>query len=293
MPDEARYKEENKLSTLSSQLEALQIDRLYRCRLPLSEQHLCGLQRHEGKFVTGTILNIITILIGGTIGVLAGNRLPKRVQETVMAGLGLMTLVIGVSMAITSNNILIPLFSVLVGGIIGELIGIDAGLNRLGQWLEDRFGHRLGQGKVEGWSVTRGFVTASLVFCVGPMTVLGSIQDGLLGDYELLAIKSMLDGFAAIPFAATLGPGVLLSVVTVGVVQGGISALAMWLGTGLAEITRTTPWVVELTATGGVLILGIGFILLDLKQIRVANLLPAIVIAPLIVVLLGILGIQF
>jgi uncharacterized membrane protein YqgA involved in biofilm formation len=243
--------------------------------------------------VTGTILNIITVLIGGTIGLLAGNRLPQRVQETVMAGLGLMTLVIGVSMAITSNNILIPLFSVLVGGIIGELMGIDAGLNRLGQWLEDRFGHRLGQGKVEGWSVTRGFVTASLVFCVGPMTVLGSIQDGLLGDYQLLAIKSMLDGFAAIPFAATLGPGVLLSVVTVGAIQGGISMLAMWLGTGLTEITRTTPWVVELTATGGVLILGIGLLLLDLKQIRVANLLPAIVIAPLIVVLLGLVGIQF
>ena len=243
--------------------------------------------------MTGTILNIITVLIGGTIGIIAGNRLPHRVQETVMAGLGLMTLVIGVSMAITSNNILIPLFSILVGGILGELIGIDAGLNRLGQWLEDRFGHRLGQGKVEGWSVTRGFVTASLVFCVGPLTILGSIQDGLLGDYELLAIKSMLDGFAAIPFAATLGPGVLLSILTVGAVQGGISALAMWLGGGLADVTRETPWIVELTATGGVLILGIGFLLLDLKKIRVANLLPAIVIAPLIVLVLERLGILF
>lgn len=243
--------------------------------------------------MTGTVLNIIAVLIGGTIGVIAGNRLPKRIQETVMAGLGLMTLVIGMSMAITSNNILIPLFSILVGGIIGEMMGIDAGLNRLGQWLEDKFGHRLGQGKVEGWSVTRGFVTASLVFCVGPLTILGSIQDGLLGDYELLAIKSMLDGFAAIPFAATLGPGVLLSVFTVGAVQGGISALAMWLGGGLAEVTRTTPWVVELTATGGVLILGIGFLLLDLKKIRVANLLPAIFIAPLIVIVLGILEVQF
>ena len=243
--------------------------------------------------MTGTILNVAAILIGGAIGVLAGNRLPTRMQETVMAGLGLMTIVIGISMAITSQNILIPLFSVLVGGIIGELLGIDAGLNQLGQWLEDRFGHRLGQGKVEGWSVTRAFVTTSLLYCVGPMTILGSIQDGLLGDYELLAIKSTLDFFASIPFAATLGPGVLLSAISVGVIQGGISGLTIWLGSGLSEVTRATPWVIELTATGGVLIMGIGLLLLELKQIRVANLLPAILIAPLIVILLEIAGIGF
>lgn len=241
----------------------------------------------------GTILNIIAILIGGMIGVLAGNRLPERIQQTVMAGLGLMTSVIGMSMAITSANILIPLFSILAGGILGEVLGIDAALNRFGEWLERRFGHRLGQGKVSGWSVTRGFVTASLVFCVGPMTILGSIQDGLLGDYQLLAVKSMLDGFAAIPFAATLGPGVLVSIITVGVVQGAISGLATFLGGGLAEVSRTTPWIIELTATGGVLILGISLILLDLKKIRVANLLPAILLAPLIVILLQALQITF
>jgi uncharacterized membrane protein YqgA involved in biofilm formation len=241
--------------------------------------------------MTGTLLNVITILIGGSIGVVAGNRLPEKVQGTVMAGLGLMTGVIGMSMAITSANILIPLFSVLVGGILGEWLGIDAGLNRFGAWLEGSYGERLGQGKVAGWSVTRAFVTSSLVFCVGPMTILGSIQDGLLGDYQLLTVKSLLDGFAAIPFAATLGPGVLISTLTVIVIQGAISGLAMLLGSGLgssglAEVSRATPWVVELTATGGVLILGISLILLDLKPVRVANLLPAIIIAPLIVVLL-------
>lgn len=240
--------------------------------------------------MVGTILNIIAILLGGLIGVIAGNRLPERVQSTVMAGLGLMTAVIGMSMAITSANILIPLFSILVGGIIGELMGIDDALNRFGAWLEQRYGAQLGQGKVAGWSVTRGFVTASLVFCVGPMTILGSLQDGLLGDYQLLAIKSMLDGFAAIPFAATLGPGVLVSIVTVIVVQGGLSTSAMLLGSSLPEVTRATPWVIEMTATGGVLILGIALLLLDLKKVRVANLLPAIVIAPLIVVLLELFG---
>ncbi len=238
----------------------------------------------------GTILNVIAILIGGLIGVVAGNRLPERVQGTVMAGLGLMTAVIGMSMAITSTNILIPLFSILVGGLLGELIGIDDALNRFGAWLERRYGAQLGQGKVAGWSVTRGFVTASLVFCVGPMTILGSLQDGLLGDYQLLAIKSMLDGFAAIPFAATLGPGVLVSIVTVVIVQGGISGIAMLLGNSLPEVSRATPWVIEMTATGGVVILGIALLLLDLKKVRVANLLPAIVIAPLIVILLELFG---
>ncbi|MEZ4634144.1 MAG: DUF554 domain-containing protein [Caldilineaceae bacterium] len=241
--------------------------------------------------MTGTIINIIAVLVGGSIGALAGNRLPAKVQETVLNGLGLLTLAIGVSMAIGSSNILIPMFSVLLGGIVGELLRIDDGLNWLGQQAEERWGHRLGQGKVEGWSVTQAFVTSSLIFCVGPMTILGSIQDGLLGDYQLLAIKSTLDGFAGIAFAASLGPGVLLSAVTVGIIQGSIAGIAMFLGAGIGEVSRQTPWVIELTATGGVLILGIGLSLLNLKKIRVANLLPAIVFAPLIVVLLGMIGV--
>lgn len=241
----------------------------------------------------GTIINIIAVVIGASIGALAGNRLPAKVQETVLNGLGLLTLTIGVSMAIGSANILIPMFSVLLGGVVGEFLCIDDGLTWLGQQAEERWGQRLGQGKVAGWSVTQAFVTSSLIFCVGPMTILGSIQDGLLGDYQLLAIKSTLDGFAAIPFAASLGPGVLLSAVTVAVVQGGIAGAAMLLGAGIGEVSRETPWVIELTATGGVLILGIGLSLLDLKKIRVANLLPAIVLAPLIVVVLQVLGIRY
>lgn len=241
--------------------------------------------------MTGTLINIIAVLIGGSIGALAGNRLPAKVQETVLNGLGLLTLTIGVSMAIGSNNILIPMFSVLLGGMVGELLRIDDGLTWLGQQAEARWGHRLGQGNVEGWSVTQAFVTSSLIFCVGPMTILGSIQDGLLGDYQLLAVKSTLDGFAAVAFAASLGPGVLLSAVTVAVIQGGIAGLSMILGAGMGDVGRQTPWVIELTATGGVLILGIGLSLLNLKKIRVANLLPAIVFAPLIVVILERIGV--
>ena len=151
----------------------------------------------------------------------------------------------------------------------------------------------MGQGRVPGWSVTRAFVTSSLIFCVGPMTILGSIQDGLLGDFELLTIKSALDGFAAVAFAASLGPGVLLSVGTVAFIQGGLSALAMGVGSGLGDVSRETPWVVELTATGGVIILGIGLTLLELKRNRVANLLPSIAVAPLLVWLLDDTGFGF
>ncbi|RME51685.1 MAG: DUF554 domain-containing protein [Caldilineae bacterium] len=240
--------------------------------------------------MTGTVMNVIAVLIGGSLGALMGNRLPRKVQETVMNGLGLLVLVIGVDMAAGTQNILIPMFSVLLGGIVGELLGIDDGLTWLGRQAEERWGKRLGQGRVAGWSVTRAFVTSSLIFCVGPLTILGSIQDGLIGDYSLLAIKSTLDGFAAIPFAATLGPGVLLSAGTVAVVQGGIAGLAMLLGDALGDVSRQTPWVIELTATGGVLILGIGLALLDLKRIRVANLLPAIAFAPLIVIALQMFG---
>ncbi|MCY3904740.1 MAG: DUF554 domain-containing protein [Caldilineaceae bacterium] len=240
--------------------------------------------------MTGTVLNIVAVLIGGSIGTLLGNRMPAKVQETVMHGLGLMVLVIGVAMASGTANLLIPLFSVVMGGVLGELMRISDGLDWLGAQAEARWGTRLGQGSVAGWSVTRAFVTSSLIFCVGPMTILGSIQDGLLGDYDLLAVKSALDGFAAIPFAASLGPGVLLSVGTVAVVQGGLSAAAMAVGGGLGDVSRQTPWVIELTATGGVVILGIGLSLLEVKRIRVANLLPSIAIAPLIVWVQAIAG---
>lgn len=238
--------------------------------------------------MTGTILNVITVIIGGALGAAMGARLPERMRDTVMHGLGLMTLVIGVQMAIGTRNILIVLASILFGGVLGELLGIQARLDALGRILEARFA-RGGQ----AGTFTRGFVTASLVFCVGPMTILGSIQDGLIGDFNLLAIKSTLDGFAALAFASTLGIGVAFSALTVFVVQGGISIAAMIFGGALGAITRATPWVIEMTATGGVLIMGIGLILLDLKQVRVGNLLPAIFIAPLIVVVLAALNIKF
>jgi uncharacterized membrane protein YqgA involved in biofilm formation len=237
--------------------------------------------------MTGTIINVITVIIGGTLGTFLGSRLPNKMRETIMHGLGLMTLVIGAQMAMSSRNVLIVLGSILVGGIIGETLGIQDALDSIGKKLEDRFAHGGEAGRF-----TRGFVTASLIFCVGPMTILGSIQDGLLGDFNLLAIKSMLDGFAGLAFSSTLGIGVAFAALTVFVVQGIISLVAMLLGSALGAVTRDTPWVIEMTATGGVLVMGIGLVLLELKQVRVGNLLPAIFIAPLIAVVLATLNIK-
>jgi uncharacterized membrane protein YqgA involved in biofilm formation len=195
-------------------------------------------------------------------------------------------------MAITTHNLLIPLFSVLIGGILGEALGIETGLDRFGRWIECRLRPAAaGEGAVQrGPSLAEGFITASLVFCVGPIAILGSIQDGLMGDYTLLSLKSMLDGFASMALAASLGVGVTLSAASVFGYQGALSLLAMLFATALGGVTRQTPWVIEMTATGGVIMLSIAFILLDLKRIRAANLLPAVLIAPLLVLLLARLG---
>ncbi len=243
--------------------------------------------------VTGTLINVGTVIIGGSLGTLLGNRLREKTRQTVLSGLGLMTLVIGVTMAIQTRNTLIPLFSILIGGILGEALRIDDGLNWLGRWAEKRFGDgaTVPAGNEKDGKFAQGFITASLIFCVGPMTILGALQDGLMGDYNLLAVKSVLDGFASMALAASLGTGVILSAATVFGYQGGLSLLAVLFATALGGVTRETPWVIEMTATGGVVILGIAFLLLDIKRIRTANLLPAIFIAPLLVLLLGILHI--
>ena len=240
--------------------------------------------------MTGTLLNILTVVIGGGLGSLLGNRLPDKTRETVLAGLGLMTGVVGMSMALQTKNVLIPMFSVLLGGVLGEWARLEDHLEALGRWLERRVGQRMDSGER---SITRAFVTASLVFCIGPMTILGSIQDGLTGDFQLLAVKSLLDGFAALAFAATLGPGVILSALTILAVQGSVTLAAAVLGSVLGEVTRQTPWVIEMTATGGVLILGISLLLLDLRRVRVGNLMPAVFLAPLIVLILQALTISY
>jgi len=234
----------------------------------------------------GTFINVGTVLLGGGLGVLLGGRLPERMRETVMNGLGLVTLIVGIDMALETKNILIPMGSILVGAILGEWWRIDAALDRLAERLKVRVSGRISQASLAHF--TEGFITASLVFCVGPMTVLGSIQDGLGGDYSLLAIKSLLDGFAALAFASSLGVGVLFSVLTVLVYQGGLTLLA-----SLAQNALNDAMIAEMSAVGGIMIIGIGLLLLNVKRIRVANLLPGLIIAPLVVAVLQALGVAF
>ncbi len=246
--------------------------------------------------MTGTLLNVATVLIGGTLGLIFGSRLPDRVRKTVVAGLGLFTAAIGVQMFLETENPIIVLGSILVGGILGEWWRIEDGLSNLGGFLERRFtgskSSHLEASAAQSESASRerfirGFLTASLVFCVGPMTILGSIQDGLTGDYKLLAIKSVLDGFASLAFASSLGVGVLFSSLTVLVFQGSISLLA-----AQAQAVITPAMMSEMTAAGGLLLIGLSISsLLELKPIRVGNFLPALVLAPLFVALVEYFGV--
>ena len=249
--------------------------------------------------MTGTFINVATVLIGGTLGLIFGARLPARVRETVIMGLGLFTAGIGIQMFLKTHNPLIVLGSLLVGGILGEWWKIETGLKNLGAFLERKFmkGQEYSStnpsqteteiSQIGGSDFVRGFLTASLVFCVGPMTILGSIQDGLTGDYELLAIKSVLDGFAAMAFASTLGVGVLFSALTVLIFQGGLSFLAAQM-----QALLTEPMMHEMTAVGGLMLIGLSISsLLEIRPIRVGNFLPALVLAPIIVGVLAYFGI--
>src|SRR5918994_143877 len=205
--------------------------------------------------MVGTLINVGTVLAGTAIGAAVGPRLPERIQQRVLAGLGMITLAIGIDLALawggegTSNSTpLYVLAGILIGGIVGEAVGIERWLERLGDRVQRRLAGDDGHS-----TVSEGFVTASLLFCVGSLTVVGSIQDGLTGDYELLATKAVLNGFAAIALAATLGWGVGLSIVSLLVYQGSIS-----LGAGLFDDLLVGEALAVLTSAGGVTIIGIG-----------------------------------
>jgi hypothetical protein len=223
----------------------------------------------------GTLMNIATVLIGGSAGLLAGGRLKQSLNQAVLNVMGLATIIVGIQMALNTKNILIVIFSLVMGTVIGELVNIERFVERAGKALEKRFS------KNKDGKFARAFVATSLLFCVGPMTILGSIQDGLTGDYSLLATKSMLDGFAAMMFAAAMGIGVLFSALTVLVVQGGLT-----LFSGNLSGVMTEAVIAEITGTGGVMVVSIGLGIVGIKKLKTANMLPALVIAPLIVLVL-------
>ena len=231
------------------------------------------------------MINVAAIVVGTGLGILLGSRLPEKLKQTVVAGMGLFTLALGLQMFMKTQNALIVLGSLVVGGVLGEWAGLEDRLASLGSWLEARF-NRGRDGNESTARFVRGFMTASLVYCIGPIAVLGSIQDGLTGDYSLLAVKSVLDGFASLAFASTLGIGVGFSAVPLLAYQGGISLLA-----GVVQRVTTDAMIAEMTATGGVILMGVAISgLLEIKKIRSGNFLPALLIAPVVVAVLAALG---
>jgi uncharacterized membrane protein YqgA involved in biofilm formation len=223
---------------------------------------------------TGTAVNVAAVVAGSLLGGWLGHLVPERVRKTLLVGLGFSTLLIGMQLALSSRQILAVIGGLIIGGALGELAGIEAGLAAFGARLQRRFS---GAG-----DVAEAFVTASLLYCVGAMAVMGSIQDGLGGEPTILYAKSALDGVASIALASTLGYGVILSVIPLALYQGGITLAATTL-----QPLLTDPVVREMNAVGGLLIVGIAIELLGIKKLPVGNLLPGVFVAAAIVLLFG------
>jgi hypothetical protein len=239
--------------------------------------------------MVGTLLNVATILIGGLIGLVAGSRIPTKFRETLVSAMGLFTLAYGILMFGETANILIPLASLVLGTILGEWLKIEDGLEHLGQTLQAKVNRSDQPISASARRFVDGFVTTSLLFCIGPMAILGSIQDSISGDFQMLAVKAVLDGLAAMAFASTLGVGVLFSAAIVLIYQGAISLLAQWIGQGFS-----TAVVNEMSAVGGVILAGIAISnLLEIKKIRTGNFLPALFLAIAIVLVLNALGVSY
>lgn len=218
----------------------------------------------------GTFVNMFAVLVGSLIGLAFRNQFPERIKEITFKGLGLITLVIGMQMALKIQNPLLVIFSVLIGGIIGEILKLEEHINQSGNWLKSKIGS-----KEEGF--TDGLVTAFLLFCVGSVTILGALDEGIRDDRTLIYTKTMLDGFSSIALSAVYGTGVVFSILPMLIFQGGLTVLATQLQGIMSEVM-----IQEISATGGILVLGIGFNLLELQKIRVNNFLPALLVVILL-----------
>lgn len=214
----------------------------------------------------GTIVNTIAILLGGVLGLIFRRGISDRFKSTVMQGLGLAVFMIGLAGALRSENILLLIFSMVIGSLIGEAMNIEDKLDRFGKWIESRSGQGEGQ-------VAKGFVVASLMYCVGAMAIVGALESGLTGNHETLYAKSLLDGVTAVIFASTLGIGVLFSAGSVLVYQGAITLAAGALAAVLVDSV-----IIEMSAIGGLLIMGIAMNILEFKRVPVGNMLPAVFI---------------
>ena len=214
----------------------------------------------------GTWVNTLAIIVGSILGLLLRGGIPTRFRTTIMQGLGLAVILIGLTSALKTDDVLIVILSLVIGGVFGEGLKIEERLDRIGRWLETKLAR-------SGSNLARGFVTASLVYCVGSMAVVGALESGLTGNHQTLFAKSTLDGVASIVFASTLGIGVMLSSVSVLIYQGIITLSASALKQLLIPQAVT-----QMSAVGGLLIMAIGINLLEMAKLRVGNLLPAIFI---------------
>jgi uncharacterized membrane protein YqgA involved in biofilm formation len=222
--------------------------------------------------VIGTLINTAAVIVGSLLGLLIGRRIPARYLGFITQAIGILTLILGVQMAIKMVSVasgISLLLALIFGGLLGEWLAIDDAFASLGRKIENRF-------KFKDRNFMQGFLTASLLFCLGPMTILGSLQDGLQGNFQLLILKSIMDGASSIFLAGSLGIGVLFSCIVVLVYQGGLTLLARALSG-----VFTDPVILALTIVGGALVICLGLNLLEIKKIKVANFLPAIVFAPL------------
>ncbi len=224
----------------------------------------------------GTLINVATVVVGSLVGLLVGKRIPEAMRETVVQVVGLVTIAIGIKDAIGTHNMVFPLVGMVIGAIIGELLRIEYRLEQLGNVMKRRF-VKTDESDQEHRFV-RGFVTASLLYCVGPLTILGAIQDASGQTPQLYIIKGSLDGFISVIFAAIYGIGVMFSAVSVFVVQGTLTVLGTSIDSLLDDRMRS-----ELFAAGGLAVVAIGINLLEIKKIRLGSLLPGLVVTPILV----------
>lgn len=229
----------------------------------------------------GTIVNTIAVIIGAFLGLLLKKGLPEKMADTLMKGLGLCTLFLGISGSLKGENSMILIISMVVGTLIGEGIDLEDKINRLGKWVEKKFNGNNEDSKGKS-SIAEGFVTASLLFCVGAMAIVGSLQSGLMGNHEMLFNKSMLDFVAAIIFASSLGIGVAFASAFVFVYQGAITVMAQWIAPFLNDAV-----IGEMTCVGSVIIIGLALNMLGITKLRVMNYVPAIFVPILLVPILA------
>lgn len=223
----------------------------------------------------GTLVNVVLVLIGGFVGLFLKKGISKRFSDLIMHAIALVTMVIGINFATASENMLIVIISLVVGALIGEGINIDKRLNQLGDLIKSKV-------KSESGNVGEGFVTATLLFCVGSMAIMGALDSGLRGDHTVLYTKAIMDGISALIFASSMGIGVLLSAVLILLYQGSITLLSSFIQPYL-----TQSMITEMNGVGGILLIGLGISILGIKEIKVSNLLPALVVPVILLAFIG------